>query len=267
MPTRTLQLKGNVQRLLNETTSPASAVHQDAADELVDLLLHDLRSPLAAICGYSQLMRRQAAGGQLEAVALVAGLQRIEAAARRIDGLLEELRRLPVLADSHGTASDRQPTDLVQLAQGVAVACEAARLGNCRVVVLSGVAELVGWWDPVCLERALANVIDNALKYNRDDRPVAVTVQRAEDWAVIQVADQGVGIPAAELKRVFERGYRASNVDSQCSGTGLGLVGVQDLVTEHGGEVELDSHLGIGTTITLRLPLGAPHHPGAGDVR
>jgi signal transduction histidine kinase len=109
------------------------------------------------------------------------------------------------------------------------------------VVVLAGVAELAGWWDGVRLEGMLANLIGNALKYNRQGRLVVVTVQRAGESAVLSVADQGVGIPAAELPRVFERGYRASNVAAEVDGCGLGLASVRDTVVEHGGAIEVES--------------------------
>src|SRR5438874_13697538 len=89
-------------------------------------------------------------------------------------------------------------------------------------------------------------------------RPVVVTVQQADAWAVVNVADGGVGIPAAELPRIFERGYRASNVVERFHGTGLGLAGVHHIVTEHGGTIVVETQIGIGTTTTVRLPLEEP---------
>jgi anti-sigma regulatory factor (Ser/Thr protein kinase) len=107
------------------------------------------------------------------------------------------------------------------------------------------------------LERMLANLIGNALKYNREGRPVVVTVQRAGDSAMLSVADQGVGIPGAELARVFERGYRASNVASEVDGLGLGLAGAKDAVTELSGAIDLQSRECIGTTVTCGCPLAS----------
>ena len=76
----------------------------------------------------------------------------------------------------------RKPTDLVHVARRVATDSQRASLGRCHVVVLQAVPELVGLWDPARLERAIDNLIDNALKYSRDDRPVVVTVQQADAW-------------------------------------------------------------------------------------
>jgi signal transduction histidine kinase len=87
-----------------------------------------------------------------------------------------------------------------------------------------------------------------------------VRLAREEDnkgaRAVLAVRDEGIGIPAADLPRVFERFYRASNAASQVRGTGLGLAGVRQIVEEHGGTIEVVSTEGRGSTFTVRLPLG-----------
>ena len=225
------------------------------ADSRRDLLIHDIRTSLATVSGYAQLVLRRAAQGGPELLALVDALQHIEGAARRVGDLLGELADVQAQSGTPAGILHRQPTDLVQLAQRVAADSQHASLGRCHVVVLQAVPELVGPWDPARLERAIANLIDNALKYTRDDRPVVVTVQQADAWAVVNVADRGVGIPAAELPRIFEHGYRASNVVGRFHGTGLGLAGVHHIVTEHGGTIVVESQIGIGTTATVRLPL------------
>ena len=226
-----------------------------AADSRRDLLIHDIRTPLATISGYAQLLLRRAGQGGPELLALVDPLQHIEEAARRVRNLLGELAEVQAQSGTRAGILHRQPTDLVQLARRVAADSQDASLWRCHVVVMQAVPELVGLWDPARLERAISNLIDNALKYSRDDRPVVVTVQQAAAWAVVNVADGGVGIPAAELPRIFERGYRASNVVGRFHGTGLGLSGVHHIVTEHGGTIVVESQIGIGTTATVRLPL------------
>src|SRR3989440_9053943 len=241
MPTAIVQPRSNAQPCEREDRWPAPAANGRPVDELRDLLMHDIRSPLAAIRGYAQLLERRARTSQLNVVALMDSLEHIEAAPSRVERLLDELTSLPDLNQARMPSSRPQPSDVVQLAQRVAAVSEAAGPGTCRVVVLSAVPEMVGVWDAAHLERALANLMDNALKYNREDRPVAVTLRQTETCAVISVADQGVGIPDADLARVGERGYRASNVDGQTPGTGLGLWGVHDMVAEHGGTVHLAS--------------------------
>src|SRR6202049_3139708 len=137
------------------------------ADSRRDLLIHDIRTPLATISGYAQLVLRWAAQGGPELLALVDALQHIEEAARRVGNLLGELADVQAQSGTPAGILHRQPTDLVQLAQRVAADSQRASLGRCEVVVvLQGVPDLVGPWDPARLERAIANLIDNALKYN-----------------------------------------------------------------------------------------------------
>jgi signal transduction histidine kinase len=241
---------------LNEARYPAAAVRERATDPLRDLLIHDIRTPLAAISGYAQLLLRRSVRGNPDLADLGDGLRRIEEAATRIAHLLDELTGVLPLYGAEGTDHQRELIDLVQLVKRIAEESQAAATGRFRVVVLPAVPGLVGWWEPARLERMLANVIDNALKYSRHDRPVVVSIQCMDGWAIVSVADQGMGIPAAELPRVFEPGYRASNVARQLSGSGLGLAGARQIVAEHGGTISLDSQMGFGTTATVRLPLG-----------
>jgi two-component system phosphate regulon sensor histidine kinase PhoR len=223
---------------------------------ITEQLIHDIRSPLSAIRGYAQLLRHRLATDRARAADVEDGLRRIEESAARVAHLLDLLPGSS--AQEFGSSVKREPTELVQLARHVAADCEAAASRRSPVVVLSSVAELAGWWDAVHLECTLANLIGNAVKYNRKGRPVVVTVQRDGDSAALSVADQGIGIPAAELSRIFERGYRASNVASEVDGLGLGLAGAKESVAELGGTIDLQSLEYGGTTVTVRLPLGEP---------
>ena len=238
--------------------SPGPGACEDLSAELRDLLLHDVRSPLATISGYAQLLRRRAERGEPAVLELVAGLRQIEAAATRVDYLLAELAELVGPNGLVPTRLRRTRVDLVALARRVVAEGHVIGVGRPRAEFFSAESELVGWWDGRCLEHLIGNLIGNALKYSPDERRVVVSAQRADDWAVLQVADQGVGIPPADLARVFERGYRASNVVGRFPGTGVGLAGVACIAAEHGGAVTLNSQLGLGTTATVRLPLGRP---------
>jgi signal transduction histidine kinase len=101
--------------------------------------------------------------------------------------------------------------------------------------------------------------VENAIKYSPAGGDVVVRVSRVEDgdgsWAALDVADQGIGIPEADLGRVFERFHRGSNVVGRVLGTGIGLAGVRDIVEQQGGSAEVESQEGTGTTVSVRLPL------------
>jgi signal transduction histidine kinase len=230
----------------------------DGSGDLRDLLLHDVRTPLATISGYAQLLRRRAGGNEFREAELAVGLRQIEEAAKRVEHLLLELADLVKPNRPISSLIRRTPVDLVALARRVATEGHAIGVGRQRTEFQSAVSELIGWWDERYLEHLIVNLVHNALKYSAHDRSVVVTVQREGDWAVLKVADQGVGIPPAEQVRVFERGYRASNVVGRSPGTGVGLSGAAWIAVEHGGCISINSQLGVGTTVTVRLPMGAP---------
>ncbi len=116
------------------------------------------------------------------------------------------------------------------------------------------------------LVTALANLLDNAVAYSPGRTRVAVAVRRREGAVEISVTDQGIGIADKDLERVFERFYRADPARSRATGgTGLGLAIVKHVATNHGGEVDVWSVEGSGSTFTLRLP-AAPAAPAREQV-
>ena len=102
---------------------------------------------------------------------------------------------------------------------------------------------------------AVTNLVENAIAYSGEDTKVSLTLRQDDDWVEIDVADQGIGIAAHDVDRIFERFYRADQARSRSTGgTGLGLAIVKHIATNHGGRVDVTSALGDGSTFTLRLP-------------
>ena len=107
------------------------------------------------------------------------------------------------------------------------------------------------------LVSAVANLLENAVKYSESGSSVEVRTSASPGWVEVIVADHGVGIPAKDLERVFERFYRVDQARSRdTGGTGLGLSIVRHVATNHGGEIVVESEEGIGSVFTLRLPSG-----------
>jgi signal transduction histidine kinase len=124
--------------------------------------------------------------------------------------------------------------------------------------VSTELSELVGEWDAGRLARVLDNLLDNAVKYSPRGGTVEVAVAREADLAVLSVTDRGEGIPAGDLPHIFERFRRGRNVEGRIPGTGIGLAGVQRIVELHAGTIDVASEVGVGTTLTIRLPLNSP---------
>ena len=108
--------------------------------------------------------------------------------------------------------------------------------------------------DPDMVRRALLNLLRNSIDFSPEGGTVVVTLARADDRAVIEVADRGCGIAAADLPKVFDRFYRSDEARSD-GGTGLGLAVVKSVVEAHHGEVGIESTPGAGTTVRMLLPI------------
>ena len=122
--------------------------------------------------------------------------------------------------------------------------------------------------DRAQLSTAIGNLVENGVKYSDFGGLVQICVRQNERWVEVMVVDQGVGIPAADLDRVFERFYRVDKARArQTGGTGLGLAIVRHVANNHGGVVSVQSQEGEGTTFAFRLPsrliVAPPAQPAA----
>jgi PAS domain S-box-containing protein len=228
-------------------------------DEFLAAASHDLKNPLAAIKGLTQLLQRRARRARTaEGRGFADGLERIDATITRMTRLIDSLLDMTRAQLGQPLPLDRRPLDLVALArQVVAEQQHSTERHQLRLDV--AVPELVGVWDAARLERLLENLVNNAVKYSPEGGDVTLTVrpeaEAGEPWAVLVVQDRGIGIPAEDLPHIFERFQRGRNVEGHIAGTGIGLAAVHQLVEQHGGRVTVDSQEGRGTTFTVRLPL------------
>ena len=226
--------------------------------ELMEMVAHDLRTPLTAIKGTAQLLgRRVAASEAIDAGRLDEGLKQIDAAAARMMTILSDLLDEAQLRSDELVALNLRQVDLVDLV--AAVVEEHCATSNHEVIVEKEQDSLVGTWDGPRLKRVVANLLSNADKYSPAKYPIRLRVSRdhtvgAGTWAVLSVRDEGVGISSTDLPRVFERFYRGSNVATSSDGIGIGLAGAKAIVEHHGGTIDIASIEGTSTTVTVRLP-------------
>lgn len=217
---------------------------------------HELRTPLTIIRGNIDLLRRGAADNPAELKETLA----------IIDGELDRMSR--IVADllllsqaDAGLTLRMQPVELdtiildVYRQAQVVVNGVNLQLGHEDLAVVQG--------DPDRLKQLLINLVTNAIKHTPAGGKVTISLHREAEWVRITVADTGRGIATNALPHIFERFYRAKDIDSK--GTGLGLSIAQWIAEAHGGQITVESELGKGSTFTLWLPnkadTKAPHPP------
>jgi signal transduction histidine kinase len=229
-------------------------------DEFLSAVSHDLRTPLTTVRGFAQVLRRRLTRTGGEGSGWIDdGLANIETAASKMTGLVHELLDVARIQAGRPLDLTFKPADLVALARG-AVADAARTAERHELRVEASVPQLAGRWDAPRLERVLANLLSNALKYSPDGGLITVTVEPFQedgrDWACLSVRDQGIGIAERDLPHIFERFFRGANAKGIIDGVGIGLAGVRRIVEQHGGAIAVDSKEGSGATFTLRLPCG-----------
>jgi len=150
----------------------------------------------------------------------------------------------------------REPVRLRSIICDMIALTEARRRDSLVSFCVSVPDDLFVHADRTRLEQIISNLIDNAVKFNRPGGLVTVTAEQTGDRAVVVIEDNGIGIPASDLPRVFERLYRADKSRSnRIEGTGLGLAIVKHLVQAHRGEITATSELGRGSRFRFSLPV------------
>jgi PAS domain S-box-containing protein len=223
-------------------------------EDFLSAAAHDLRTPLTSMKGRVQLLRRRAERQILDPASLVADLDRIDTGLNRMTSLIGELLDVANIQIGRPLALHRVPTNLVDLVKEVAGEQQHSSDRH-RVRIEAENPEIQGSWDATRIERALSNLLSNAIKYSPRGGDIDVFLRVERDEAVLQVADQGIGIPEADLPHVFDRFRRGENAAGKIPGTGIGLAAVRDIVERHGGTITAENREGGGAIFTIRLPL------------
>jgi signal transduction histidine kinase len=223
-------------------------------NEFVSNVSHELRTPLSSIRVFGEFMRR----GRVEDQAKVREYgSYIETESRRLTQLINNILDFSRI-ESGRKVYTFEEADLEEILAG-ALATFTVRLRDKGFEVsYQGPDEPLPEVevDPNAIDRAVANLLDNAVKYSNDERSIEVTLDRTNGEAIISVTDHGIGIPREEQERIFERFHRVSTgLVHDVKGSGLGLSLVRHIAEAHGGSASVESEVGKGSTFTIHLPL------------
>jgi PAS domain S-box-containing protein len=248
-----LQLAGlGVGAVLEVRDRSAEARAEESKRDFVAMIAHDLRTPLTAVLGQVQRLQRQFARDGKAESGPDSGLESISRAARRIATMIDELLETSRL-ESGVVPLNRAPIDLSALVAQVTKEVTPLDAGN-RVTLQNSEPAIVAFADAERIQRVVANLLSNALKYSPPSSPVQVAVRRGDGEVIVAVVDHGVGIPNDQLPQLFQRFARIDR-NADPGGLGLGLYIVRLIVEAHGGRVWAESEVGRGSTMRFALPL------------
>ncbi len=245
---------GRLSRAFNDMTARLRAARQMQVDFVADVS-HELRTPLTAVKGTVETLRD---GAVDDLYVRDRFLETIESETDRLIGLVNNLLLLSRV-DSEALNLRREAVDLEHLTEA-ATDLMASRAEKRDLVLQVGASPGVpqAWADVDRIQQVLVNLLDNAIKYSRSGGSVTVSLNSTEDgsqWALVQVRDEGIGIPAEDLPRIGQRFFRADRARSRADGgSGLGLAIARALVQAHGGQLWVESQEGVGTTVSFTLP-------------
>ena len=241
----------------NDEIGELSRVFNDMADELenseaikndfISSVSHELRTPLTAIKGWSETLE---AGYDEETYRK--GMKVITHETGRLEGMVEELLDFSRIQNGRFTLQMANTDIIAELDDALLIYTDKARKEKKAIHYSEPESLCVVYGDKNRLRQVFKNVIDNAMKYTDPGGSVDISVEKNDDTLSIIVADTGIGISAADLPKVKAKFYKAN---STRRGSGIGLAVADEIISMHGGTLDIDSVLGKGTTVTITLPL------------
>jgi len=267
---RKLSEQARERLLLAESEREAAVRANEAKDQFLALVSHELRSPLAAIHGWVSLLQRNALPARDVPNALQRIARNVNQQQRVISDLLDVSRILTGKLEIV-----RAPVDLGAIVRESVEECRAyAESKGIALTLVPFGEKLILLADEQRLRQVSSNLIGNAIKFTPHGGSARVTLTGSNGWAELRIADTGVGMTADELEHVFERFWQAQRATTRTNGgLGLGLALAQYIVEQHGGRIAADSPgPNLGATFTIRFPLLAPepNHPSdkpVGELR
>ena len=229
----------------------------EQAKELTDLKLnffslasHELRTPLSAILVSAQLLDNRNVAWSEEKRSR--NLRRIQSAAKTMAQLLSDILLL-TRAEAGKLEFCPQTVDLQSFCEHLVEEVKFNTQSQHHIIVQQQGTCDEAWLDERLLRAMLMSLLTNAIKYSPPESEIQLTIWGEQGHTRFQVSDQGIGVPAADQQHLFDSFHRGQNVKS-FSGTGLGLAVVKKCLELHGGKIEVESQVGVGTTFSVDMP-------------
>lgn len=237
---------GQLSRAFNEMANELENSEQ-IKNDFISSVSHELRTPLTAIKGWSETLNL---GYDPEMFAK--GMKVITGETKRLERMVEELLDFSRIQSGHFTMQITPLDVIAELEDALLIYIDKVKKENITLTYNEPEFMCAVNGDKNRLRQVFINIIDNALKYTEPGGNIDVVAEKNESSVVISVADTGAGIAPEDLPKVKQKFYKANSTKH---GSGIGLAVADEIIALHGGLLELESELGMGTTVTITLPL------------
>jgi len=220
--------------------------------EFVHTVSHDLRSPLTAVVGYTELVERAGPINEMQRDFL----NRIQDSVQHISSLINDL--LDIDSIEAGIDTRREFVQLEAILRYIIDMLQGqikAKQIKIHTDIAPTLPALRG--NPIRLRQVLDNIVGNAIKYSQANGEIHISIHSEGNQIILQVTDQGIGIPPADQPHIFDKFYRGTNIEANTEGSGLGLAIVKTIVENHQGRIWVESTLGKGSTFFIVLPVAS----------
>lgn len=222
-------------------------------EEWIANITHDIKTPLASIQGYAEMMKNEDYEFTITEMRDYAEV--IEQKSLYLRDVIEDLN-LSTRLKNKDIALNRSRVNIVSLVRNTVIdMLNDAKYGNRNIEFQYNDEVINIEVDEILIRRAVSNLIYNAVVHNDEDVAIQVGIERKDDSISIVVEDYGKGIVEEDLERIFDRHYRGTNTGELHKGSGLGMAIAHDIVYAHGGEIDVTSELGRGTRIEIRFDI------------
>ena len=219
-------------------------------NDFVSMVSHDLRSPLTAIIGYVELIERVGPVNDKQKKFI----RRVETSVQSVTALIDELLDLGTIEAGLDERKEPIPPEaLIRYTTESFLHRAKKKSQTIELEIQPDLPQVLG--NPIRLRQMLSNLIGNAIKYSPEGSQINIRAATENRQVILQVRDNGIGIPLADQSKIFDKFFRASNVPEGIPGTGLGLAIVKSIVENHGGRIWVDSSPGQGVVFFVVLPV------------
>lgn len=243
-----LVINSSIDEAIREAVMAFSASISAMREQFIAALTHDMRTPL------------NTASMAAEIISLTTDVPRIKDLARQVvesitraDKMAQSMLDTMVFNQGQQLRLELTNFDMLVLAQEICNANRAKESSRCKVMG----NPIYGWWSHDAMQRALENLVSNAIKYGEPRTPITVALESTHGSVVISVHNEGLPIPIEEQQAVFQVFKRSENAAKNKQGWGVGLPYVRAVAESHGGAVTIDSAVQRGTTFTITMPVDA----------